>query len=191
MSGRFPIAALLSCLIAVLHLQGDLVAEAGPGTRRMAARLAQLARNADFFPDHPMNTRAVAQLRRRLQAAEDPRRQMSLRLQVALKLLRSGQSQAAIRELTDLQAWVGRQPWQLSGETVAVIRDLLAVSHLRLGEQENCIAAHGEHACFLPVRESGRHRLQRGSRGPSPSCTSSFRTIPATWGIAGCSTWPT
>ncbi|MDE2965010.1 MAG: VCBS repeat-containing protein, partial [Acidobacteriota bacterium] len=165
---RFPISALLSCLFAVVCVQGDLVAEAGPGARRMASRLAQLARNADFFPDHPMNTRAVEQLRRRLQAAQDPRRQMSLRLELALKLLRNGQSQAAIQELTDLQTWIGSQPWQLSGETVTVIRDLLAVAFLRLGEQENCIAAHGEHSCFLPVRESGRHRLQRGSRGAIP-----------------------
>ncbi|MCY4059986.1 MAG: CRTAC1 family protein [Gammaproteobacteria bacterium] len=170
MSTRLPIAVLSSCLIAVpiLDFPGDLQAQAGPGTRRMAARLVQLARNADFFPDHPMNSQAVAQLRRRLQAVEDPRRQVSLRLQVALKLLRSGRSRPAIQELTDLQAWVGRQPWQLSGETAAVIRDLLALAWLRLGEQENCIAAHGEHSCFLPVRESGRHRLQRGSRGAIP-----------------------
>ena len=168
MSRRFPIAVLLGCLIAVLHYPGDLRAQAGPGTRRMASRLAQLARNADFFPDHPMNARAVARLRERLESVQDPRQQMSLRLQVALKLLRSGRSQAAIGELTDLQAWVRRQPWQLSRETAAVIRDLLAVAYLRLGEQENCIAAHGEHSCFLPVRESGRHRLQRGSRGAIP-----------------------
>ena len=89
-----------------MHYPGDLRAQAGPGTRRMASRLAQLARNADFFPDHPMNTRAVARLRERLESVQDPRRQMSLRLQVALKLLRSGRSQAAIGELTDLQAWV-------------------------------------------------------------------------------------
>ncbi len=168
MFGRFPIAVLPSCLIAVVCLQGDAAAEDGSGTRRMASRLAQLARNAAFFPDHPMNTRAVAQLRRRLQSVEDPRRKVSLRLQLALKMLRRGQSRAAIEELTDLQFWVERQPWQLSPETVAVIRDLLAVSYLRLGEQENCIAAHGEHSCFLPVRESGRHRVQRGSRGAIP-----------------------
>ncbi|MYC80859.1 MAG: VCBS repeat-containing protein, partial [Acidobacteria bacterium] len=167
---RFPIPVLWSCLVAapILDFSGDLHAQAGSGSRRMASRLAQLARNADFFPDHPMNTRAVALLRRRLQAVEDPRRRTSLRLQVALKLVRSGRSRAAIEELTDLQAWVGRQPWQLSWETAAVIRDLLAVSFLRLGEQDNCIAAHGEHSCFLPVRESGRHRLQRGSRGAIP-----------------------
>ena len=167
---RFPIPVLWSCLVAapILDFPGDLHAQAGSGSRRMASRLAQLARNADFFPDHPMNTRAVALLRRRLQAVEDPRRRTSLRLQVALKLVRSGRSRAAIEELTDLQAWVGRQPWQLSWETAAVIRDLLAVSFLRLGEQDNCIAAHGEHSCFLPVRESGRHRLQRGSRGAIP-----------------------
>ena len=168
MFGRFPIAALLSCLFAAACLQGDAAAEAGPGTRRMASRLAQLARNADFFPEHPMNTRAEALLRRRLQAVEDPRRKVSLRLQLALRLLREGRSRAAIEELTDLQGWVGRQTWQLSRETFTVIRDLLAVSYLRLGEQDNCIAAHGEHSCFLPVRESGRHRLERGSRGAIP-----------------------
>ncbi len=42
---------------------------------------------------------------------------------------------------------------------------MLAVAYLRLGEQENCVAGHGEHSCFLPIRESGQHRLERGSRG--------------------------
>ena len=153
------------CLTAGLRLPGDLSAQAKPGTERMASRLAQLARNANFFPDHPMNTESVKRLRGRLKSSRDPRQQMGLRLRLAVRLLENGQSEAALQELTSIEAWVEKQQWQLSDETVRTLRDLLAVAYLRLGEQENCIAGHGEHSCFLPIRESGRHRLERGSRG--------------------------
>ena len=48
--------------------------------------------------------------------------------------------------------------------TLKALRDFLAISYLRLGEQENCIAMHNADRCLFPIRDEGVHVLPDGSR---------------------------
>ena len=38
------------------------------------------------------------------------------------------------------------------------------LAYLRLGEQQNCLAAHTSHSCLFPITDAGVHRLPDGSR---------------------------
>ncbi len=40
---------------------------------------------------------------------------------------------------------------------------LLAIAHLRLGEQENCISNHSPESCIIPIQEHGQHQLKKGA----------------------------
>jgi hypothetical protein len=162
--GLSTLAVVFSIVLVALTGEGTSSRQ-GPGTQRMARRLEQLAQNANLFPDHPMNTEAVNLLRQRLKQTRDSDNEFDLRIKIALTLLRTGKSEESVQELLQLQRWVARRNIQLSDQLTQIIRDLSAIAYLRLGEQENCIAGHGADSCYLPIRGSGIHRVDRGSRG--------------------------
>lgn len=42
--------------------------------------------------------------------------------------------------------------------------ELLAISYLRKGEQENCINGHNEYSCLMPIKATGVYQLQDDTR---------------------------
>lgn len=89
----------------------------------------------------------------------------SLKYKKATALLYSGRTTEAIaifQELYDIKkkayAVVG-----LNNIEEASIEKMLALSYLRLGEQENCLLNHSSASCIVPIREEGYHQLQQGS----------------------------
>jgi len=85
-------------------------------------------------------------------------------LRLANQLLRAGESAQAIEAFRSLLALAEEHPETLGRALQNSLRSSLAVAYLRLGEQENCIDRHTLDACLLPIRGSGVHRLQDGSR---------------------------
>ncbi|MGB3848770.1 MAG: CRTAC1 family protein, partial [Tunicatimonas sp.] len=43
------------------------------------------------------------------------------------------------------------------------VREYLALAHLRLGEQQNCIHHHASSSCIIPISEEAQHHLPQGS----------------------------
>ncbi|KEO75479.1 CRTAC1 family protein [Anditalea andensis] len=89
----------------------------------------------------------------------------SIKYEKAKALLYSGRTIEAIeifREFYDIKkrtyTVVG-----LSNEEEASIEKMLALSYLRLGEQENCLHHHSSASCIVPIREEGYHQLPFGS----------------------------
>ena len=54
----------------------------------------------------------------------------------------------------------------------------LAISYLRLGEQENCISQHTSESCLLPIKGAGIHQIRRGSEGAIKLYTEILETDP-------------
>ena len=83
-----------------------------------------------------------------------------LRLQVHLarEFLRAGHSQEAIDRFVHLKQQLG------ATKTKPSVRKLLALSYLRLGEQENCLQQHTSESCLFPIGQAGVHHNQRGAR---------------------------
>jgi hypothetical protein len=164
------VASLSGWIFAlVLHiLGGGAVPAAGfdprpEGTRRMVERLEDLAETANFHTNSLLNTQRV-DLYRSLEPPRDPSQRLGFEFQLARELLHDGRSEEAVERFRQLWSLVDREP-SLRGTPIArEVHSLLALSHLRLGEQENCVALHGVDSCLLPIRGSGIHKVQRGSR---------------------------
>ena len=91
--------------------------------------------------------------------------QVTVRQELANELLRAGDSDAAIHELEGLRAYIQQNPAKLSAEKDRQLREALAISYLRLGEQENCLHFHGQKSCLFPLQASAVHKLPRGAQG--------------------------
>ncbi len=122
----------------------------------MAERLALFADQARQDPHAFMNHEKAAALER-LAVPADPQARLGSELRLARELLRAGRTEESIARLERLR---GERPDDLP----ASFRSLLAIAYLRLGEQQNCLERHTLDACLLPIRGTGVHSLQDGSR---------------------------
>jgi hypothetical protein len=134
----------------------------GEGARRMGERLEDLIRRTDPTQNFSMNAARAELLRQGLDRAPSASQRMSLLDLMALELLNAGRTEEAIRIAESLLDPAPEVAADAPPE--AETRDFLALCYLRLGEQENCIARHGIESCLVPIRGSGVHTVQRGSR---------------------------
>ncbi len=128
-------------------------------------RLAHLAASSDPGRNKYLNQARAEALSQELTRTRDPNRFLALQPDYGRELLNAGKSLEAIEAFQRLRQFIenNRVPFEGEGKTWLLHR--LALSHLRLGEQENCQLNHGSDSCLLPIRDSGVHQLKRGSRG--------------------------
>jgi hypothetical protein len=128
----------------------------------MGDTLAAIAAEArthpmDYFHLNQVRAESVrVQLKR---AAPEARRQ--LRINYANELLYAGETEAALQALHALLRDMGTPPL---GPRTKPLYELLALAHLRLGEQRNCRENPSAQACILPITGTGVHENQAGSR---------------------------
>jgi len=148
----------------------------GPGTRRMAARLDELIRNLDPV-DFPFASAQMAErFRQAASQAKSPKERMRLVSLVASELLKAGEIAEAIALAEPLLRPLPEEAADAPPE--AVIRAFLGLCYLWLGEQQNCIEHHGIESCLAPIRGTGVHTVQRGSRAAIREYTSVLRANP-------------
>ena len=134
-------------------------------TKKMAALLQSIYAATDWQLDPSKPAQRAAYYRQVLTRKLSPSDEAVVRLQLAKELLYAGDSQASITTLEDLRkSWAARnQP--LPPDFARQLGEWLAISYLRLGEQENCANMHGQKACIFPIRASAAHQLPRGAQG--------------------------
>jgi hypothetical protein len=137
-----------------------------PGTKRMAERLRAIFDGTDWKldPNKPAlrvlyYTELLA--KNKLALEQDT----TVREQLAHEMLNAGDSAGSVRQLEEV-----RRRWQRAQDTMppAAVKQLgmdLAISYMRLGEQENCATMHGQTSCLFPLRASAVHQLPRGAEG--------------------------
>jgi hypothetical protein len=137
----------------------------GAGTRKMAALLQSIYAATDWRLDPSKPAERVKYYTRLLTKKLAPADDAVVRLQLAREQLYAGDSEASIATLEALRrVWAARsQP--LPPEFSRQVGEWLAISYLRLGEQENCANMHGQKSCIFPLRASAVHRLPRGAQG--------------------------
>ncbi|MCF8463350.1 MAG: CRTAC1 family protein [Flavobacteriales bacterium] len=74
-------------------------------------------------------------------------------------LLDYGSSEQAITQIEDLMIQLGYATDHVSEENVYLMR-LLAVAHLRAGEQENCFSNHNAKSCIFPFHPLAYHKTE-------------------------------
>jgi len=77
--------------------------------------------------------------------------------------LKAGNTQQALDAFQDVLTFV--KPMEIPGkaQTILEVKKMLAISALRLGEQENCIRNHTSASCVVPIAKAGQHSLTDGS----------------------------
>ncbi|MEM7349698.1 MAG: CRTAC1 family protein [Acidobacteriota bacterium] len=134
-----------------------------PGSERMAQRLALLADAARPLENTFVNQERLA-LMRSFESPAEPSGRARAEFRLANEMLRAGRSAEAVERFNTLAETVRTPGSPLGPEFGRQIRSLLAAAHLRVGEQENCLERHTSDSCLLPIRASGVHRQQQGSR---------------------------
>lgn len=77
--------------------------------------------------------------------------------------LNSGNTEKAILDIEAFKKERMAQRKPLNAQDQSYFNRLLAVSYIRLGEQENCIINHSSASCILPISNSGVHTKTNGS----------------------------
>ena len=135
----------------------------------MASLLEHIASAADPAGNEYLNAERALRLRQQLAdtltAGTELEAEIAVRLALGAELLRAGLTEEAIAELEQLREPAGRVRDARSRKlSRRILLDMLGVSYLRLGEQQNCLLAHTSASCILPVSAAGVHVRPRGSR---------------------------
>src|SRR5271170_4234809 len=165
-AGRFllAIAAMLAA-IQPSRAQQAATFYQSPGTKKMAELLQKIYRDTDWKADPSKPAERAAYYRSLLTKNLNPQDEVIARRTLASELLRAGDSEGAVNALEGLRAFCKQKSIKLPPEAERQITSLLAISYLRLGEQENCAHMHGQRSCIFPIKGSGIHSLQRGAEG--------------------------
>ncbi len=153
---------ILPAVGGVSAAQVDSPAYYAPGTRRMAERLEQIAKNTNPAVFPWVNRERAEYFHRESANPENQTRALQLRMQYAHELLWSGQAKRAIHEFTLFRRVFERPQINVPPVLLKQVRDALATSYLRLGDEENSLARHSVDSCLMPIRGSGVHTIQTG-----------------------------
>jgi hypothetical protein len=170
-TGRFQrnCCALLLCGVAVAAA-GQAPARPAPlahgeGARRMGQRLRAIFAAYDWKsdPNKPFerSTYLEVVLTRNLSLNDE----ITVRMELANEQLRAGFSERAVDTMETLVKHIELHLSELPRPLQAEIHQLLALSYLRLGEQENCIGNHNALSCNFPLHGGGIHTRTRGAEG--------------------------
>jgi hypothetical protein len=134
-------------------------------TRRMAARLAKITRDADPLRNPFRNAEQAVALRDLLSKAADPQLNLQLRMRLAWQLLDSGEPEGALKQYELIEQRMIETQVPLEERREPEWLTFQALCYLRMGELENCVGNHNSESCMFPIRGGGVHTLQHGSRG--------------------------
>lgn len=129
----------------------------------MAARLKELAEKSNPGRNRFLNKERVAGFEARLRGTTNLALINELGELYATELLNSGQSEQAMKQFQLLSEFYREVPeFAAPGKSLGMMLGG-AMSAIRLGEQENCLANHNGTSCLFPLVPSAYHKLPRGS----------------------------
>ncbi len=152
------------------------------GTAKMAKLLRQIYDEQDFKTDPNKSAERANYYKEALkQQNVDVRSELVARLALATELLRSGDSQGAVETVENLQKIIKEKGIAIAPFFLKQIRQTLAISYLRLGEQQNCQINHNRESCIFPIRINGVHKLRNGSTNAITQFTAILQDDPNDW----------
>ena len=137
----------------------------GEGARRMEARIRAIFAGYEWKSDPNKPFQRIAYLELILTRHLGLQDEITVRMELANEQLHAGRSEAAVATMETLLKDAQPQMNELPRALVAQLHELLALSYLRLGEQENCVGMHNALSCNFPLRGGGLHTRKRGAEG--------------------------
>ncbi len=136
------------------------------GTRRMAERLKQITARTN--PElNPFMSSRRAQLLGSMVTSQGAKAPPALLREYAQELLYAGRTAEAIARYDQLRKMMQASGLDPRSPPWVDLMMRQAVANLRRGEDENCVFHHNARSCMFPIRGSGVHKEQRGSREAS------------------------
>ncbi|NGP77020.1 CRTAC1 family protein [Balneolaceae bacterium YR4-1] len=132
------------------------------GTAEMVTRLEKLSENVNPRTNEYANLKRV-EYYRSLPEPERPDRNIQYHARIAQELLYSGQTEEAIDKFKTIREALENRDLNAPQSFVTTIEELLAISYMRLGEQQNCLLNHSSSSCLIPIEGEGVHSLTEGS----------------------------
>ena len=144
----------------------------------MAALLQQIFRDQDWRTDPNKDAQRAQYFQSLLEARPAFDKEIQIRKAIADCLLRAGDSAKAVEQLEKIRSLSTEKNTPLEPAFEKEVSDALAISYLRVGEQENCVGMHGQDSCIFPLHGSGIHKLTRGAEGAVREFTAALEKNP-------------
>ena len=93
------------------------------------------------------------------------------------ELLNNGDTDEAIRITEEL--FKNNPNIAIVNQQTKFFHEILAISYLRKGEQENCLENHNDESCIVPIVKNGQHKKTEGSEKAIQKYTELLKVFPA------------
>ncbi|MFM8371350.1 MAG: hypothetical protein ACKOCO_03130, partial [Bacteroidota bacterium] len=154
------LATFLVALTLIFSCKNEKVSPPAPadGHHRMIAILDSIFRKASPLDCYNLNSRKAALIKDKLDQEVNSGGRISLQFRYADQLMNAGQNEAATMELLDVVQQINDSLYDQS----KLIYELLALTYMRLGEQQNCINSHNAASCIVPLTGGGQYSMKSG-----------------------------
>jgi len=132
----------------------------------MVDLLEKVAKEASHHTNPYMHELRIAHYDSVMQMALDSERRLYGQYQKGLNQLYAGKSEAAIQTFEALKTKMPTYQALLGSRyegMMDMLKSYIAISHLRWGEQQNCILNHTAASCIIPISPAGYHEWTHGS----------------------------
>ena len=163
--GASRVSLLGALLLITLGSQYFLAAQPAPSPEETRAEFASLCQRLTDGDNYFFGHAALAAARAKVKetAVDDEKKRIAL-LELGYELVRIGNHQEAIDELE--RALAAAEAAKIPGSDPISLATLstLAIAHLQLAEDENCIGLHSPGSCILPIVGDAVHSMPEHSR---------------------------
>ncbi|MEZ4894376.1 MAG: CRTAC1 family protein [Saprospiraceae bacterium] len=150
--------ALLSLLFFNCKNESAKDSKSLTGHQKMVAMLDSIFRNASAMDNYNLNGRKAAMIKDMFDRETNPNSKFTMGFEYANQLLNAGQNESATMEYLRM---IQQAEIPLFDNT-KLLYEMLALSYLRLGEQQNCINSHNAESCILPLQGGGIYSMKSG-----------------------------
>lgn len=142
---------------------GQQKTEQDHATAEMAMRLAVIANHLERGGSFMGMRNRIESMKKQLASSMEGSQAIDTRLNLARSLLNYGRTPEAI-ELFEENNRIIAADAEYDPVEARQMRELLAISYLRQGEQENCIKDHNADRCLFPIKDGGVYTITQTTR---------------------------
>lgn len=159
-SPRFALAISIVVTALVFSCKNEKIRPAAPvdGHHRMIAILDSIFRKANPLDCYNLNGRKAALLKDMLDQETNSGARIGLQFRYADQLMNAGQNEMATMELLNMVQQINDSLYDQS----KLLYELLALTYMRLGEQQNCVNSHNAESCIVPLTGRGQYSMRSG-----------------------------
>ena len=136
-----------------------------PSTRRMVERLKEIYSKASPESAAYLSDQLATKFEQMASNAVNMNEKFRLEFNLAVQQINASRPDSALNTFSAMERMVAESGGQLDERTRAELRLRKGLAFFRLGEQENCLAAHNADSCVFPLKPKAYHLLPRGSQG--------------------------